>query len=264
MKAYFQKTFDACSALLTRHDKTIEDYQKTVEYFGESSTNDIAGFFANWNKFISSFRAAVKFNVALRKKQEIEKKKEKEAKLKKKEEENVKKFTDTLRASRKCLPQEMLKQGQKLDEQALEGENASASSSASSRRRKVRKKAPTKDIVNEIIDNNMEFIDGPSAGLCDDNGVVQQISKGIRTGDTFSRLRGKRMAAAKKTDASSSGSSSNAAPASAETSSSAKRQLRSQKSTFSRSRGSRAAKQQPSSSTKGSSGKNSLAGIQWG
>jgi len=259
MKSFFEKTLNECTTLLEVHDKKVTEYQDTVQFYGELSSNDIAGFFQNWNKFVTNFRAAVKFNIALAKKREAEKKKEKEEKMKKKEEENVKKFTDTLRASRKHLPGEMLKQGEMMDKEAK-------GSVSAGRRRKTRtKKKPSTSVVDEILSDNIEVLSGPSADIRDDNGVVKQISKGLRSGDTFSRLRGKRMAtAAAKKEATGDVTPDKAAA-------STRRKLRSQQSTFSRRDGNRAKKKtsaaaaaaEPSES-KAAGGRTSIASINWG
>jgi len=257
MKKFFAETLEECTKLLAIHDEKVSKYQETVLFYGESSTNDIAGFFLNWNKFITNFRASIKFNIAMAKKQEAEKRKEKEEKAKKKEEESVKIFTDTLRQSRKCIPKEMLKQGEKMEAEAKSG---SPTGSARERRktRARKKKKPATSVVDDIIADNMEFLDGPSADVRDDNGVVKQISKGLRSGDTFSRLRGKRMAgaAAKKESAA-------AAPTDS-VSSSAKRQLRAQQSTFSRRKGRGASKKKTAEVKVDDGGRTSLASINWG
>mmetsp|Transcript_60827 Transcript_60827/g.91827 ORF Transcript_60827/g.91827 Transcript_60827/m.91827 type:complete len:1172 (+) Transcript_60827:57-3572(+) len=258
MKKFFEDTLGECKALLDKHDEKIAGYQETILFYGESSTNDIAGFFLNWNKFVTSFRASVKFNVALKKKEEVERKKKKEADAKKKEEESVKIFSDTLRQSRKCIPKEMLKQGAAMDANA----KAEGGGGRDRRKRTRARKKPATSVVEDILADNMDFLDGPSADVRDDNGVVKQISKGLRSGDTFSRLRGKRMAgAAAKKEA----VGSDNPPPAAEVSSSAKRQLRVQQSTFSRRKGRGAAKKKPAAApVEEKNGRTSIQSINWG
>ena len=257
MKDFFEATLLDCKKVTAAFDIKVTSYSETVTFFGEQSSNDIAGFFQNWSKFVSSFRAAVKFNIAMAKKQEIEDRKAQEEREKKKEEENVKKFADTLRASRKKgAPLSMLEQGKAMDEAAQEEESdaAGGTAKARARRTRARKAKPTQSLVEDIISDNGEFLEGPSASMRDDNGVVKQISRGLRSGDTFTRLRGKRAA---KVDPS--------APVVAEppVDTATRRQLRSQKSTFSRRDGSRAAKKEvKEEEPKG--GRMALTSINWG
>merc|ERR1711974_62358 len=195
---------------------------------------------------------------ALKKKEEVERKKKKEADAKKKEEESVKIFSDTLRQSRKRLPKEMLKQGAAMDANA----KAEGGGGRDRRKRTRARKKPATSVVEDILADNMDFLDGPSADVRDDNGVVKQISKGLRSGDTFSRLRGKRMAgAAAKKEA----VGSDNPPPAAEVSSSAKRQLRVQQSTFSRRKGRGAAKKKPAAApVEEKNGRTSIQSINWG
>merc|ERR1712137_624531 len=233
MKSFFEETLIDCKKVIESHEVKVTKYTETVAFFGEQSSNDIAGFFTNWNKFITAFRAAVKFNIALNKKKEAEERKAKEEREKKKEEKNLKKFADTLRASRKTGPSDLLKKGQEMEEAANNGGEGTISKRG--RRGRTRKTKPSQSVVDDIISDNIEFLDGPSADVRDDNGVVKQISRGLRSGDTFSRLRGKRT---KKTD--SKELKDAAEPDSPGTSASTRRQLRSQqKSTFSRKEGKR-------------------------
>lgn len=251
MKSFFEETLVDCEKVIATHEEKVTQYSETVAFFGEQSSNDIAGFFTNWNKFITAFRAAVKFNVALNKKQEAEERKAKEEREKKKEEKNLKKFADTLRASRKTLPSEMLKAGQQMEEDS--GEDASANKGRA-RRTRARKTKPTVSVVDDIISDNADFLDGPSADMRADNGVVKQISRGLRSGDTFSRLRGKRMA--KKAPG------GDADPLKPTDAPDVKRQLRSQKSTFSRRQGNRAKKEEKKEEKPGA--RIALTSINWG
>merc|ERR1712137_581462 len=195
MKDFFEETLVDCKQILASHEEKVIKYTDTVQFFGEQSSNDIAGFFQNWNKFVSNFRAAVKFNIALNKKREAEERKAREEREKKKEDKNLKKFADTLRASRKTGPSDLLKKGQEMEEAANNGGEGTISKRG--RRGRTRRTKPSQSVVDDIISDNIEFLDGPSADVRDDNGVVKQISRGLRSGDTFSRLRGKRMAAKK-------------------------------------------------------------------
>jgi len=256
MKEFFEATLVDCKEVLATHDEKIVKYSDMVQFFGEQSANDIAGFFQNWSKFVSNFRAAVKFNIALNKKREAEERKAREDREKKKADKNLKKFADTLRASRKTGPSDLLKQGQQMDEAANNGEGGTISKRG--RRSRARKTKPTQSVVDDIISDNIEFLEGPSADVRDDNGVVQQISRGLRSGDTFSRLRGKRT---KKTHV----DSTELMDVEAEigTSPSTKRQLRSQqKSTFSRKEGKRLKKEKKKHDDE--SGRVALTSIDWG
>merc|ERR1712137_468993 len=234
MKDFFEETLVDCKQILASHEEKVIKYTDTVQFFGEQSSNDIAGFFQNWNKFVSNFRAAVKFNIALNKKREAEERKAREEREKKKEDKNLKKFADTLRASRKTGPSDLLKKGQEMEEAANNGGEGTISKRG--RRGRTRKTKPSQSVVDDIISDNIEFLDGPSADVRDDNGVVKQISRGLRSGDTFSRLRGKRMAAKK--------APGDAAALPSDQDPDVKRQLRSQKSTFSRRQGNRAKKEE--------------------
>merc|ERR1712137_159719 len=233
MKDFFEETLVDCKQILASHEEKVIKYTDTVQFFGEQSSNDIAGFFQNWNKFVSNFRAAVKFNIALNKKREAEERKAREEREKKKEDKNLKKFADTLRASRKTGPSDLLKKGQEVDEAA---NNSDGTISKRGRRSRARKTKPTISVVDDIISDNIEFLDGPSADVRDENGLVKQISRGLRSGDTFSRLRGKRTKKVGSTEILDGSGTESDSP----TSSLTKRQLRSQqKSTFSRKEGKR-------------------------
>ena len=257
MKDFFEETLVDCKQILASHEEKVIKYTDTVQFFGEQSSNDIAGFFQNWNKFVSNFRAAVKFNIALNKKREAEERKAREEREKKKEDKNLKKFADTLRASRKTGPSDLLKKGQEMEEAANNGGEGTISKRG--RRGRTRKTKPSQSVVDDIISDNIEFLDGPSADVRDDNGVVKQISRGLRSGDTFSRLRGKRT---KKTD--SKELKDAAEPDSPGTSASTRRQLRSQqKSTFSRKEGKRL-KKKDKKKDDDESGRVALTSIDWG
>merc|ERR1712130_72981 len=150
----------------------------------------------------------------------------------------------------------MGKQGQELDEAANNGDGTI---SKRARRTRARKTKPTLSVVDDIISDNIEFLEGPSADVRDDNGVVKQISRGLRSGDTFSRLRGKRT---KKVD--SSEQLLQVPEAESPTSSMTKRQLRSQqKSTFSRKEGKRLKKKEKKKSDE-EGGRVALTSIDWG
>jgi len=266
MKKFFEDTLIDCKALTEKHDEKVNEYQEIVLYFGESSSNDIAGFFVNWNKFITSFRAAIKFNIALKKKQEKEKENQEKERERKKEEQSVRKFANTLRQSRKAGIDKMLEEGRKMDEadtNSPTGElnNDEESGKVIRGRRRGRKKTakPTQSVIDDIMADNTDFLSGPSSNVKDDNGVVKQIGRGLKSGDTFSRLRGKRMAAGAKKKG---GENNKTENNDGDLSNSTKRQLRSQKSTFSRRKGARAKKAEPKQSD--DNGRISITSINWG
>eukprot|EP00339_Tiarina_fusa_P000530 CAMPEP_0117068868 /NCGR_PEP_ID=MMETSP0472-20121206/48273_1 /TAXON_ID=693140 ORGANISM="Tiarina fusus, Strain LIS" /NCGR_SAMPLE_ID=MMETSP0472 /ASSEMBLY_ACC=CAM_ASM_000603 /LENGTH=954 /DNA_ID=CAMNT_0004791117 /DNA_START=94 /DNA_END=2958 /DNA_ORIENTATION=- len=102
MKEFFEATLSSCDEILAGYDKKLVEYQEIVESFGEASSKDIAAFFANWQKFLSSFHAAVKFNFAMKKKEQAKKKEEKKlASRKKKLEEKQKKLKEAKEAKNK-------------------------------------------------------------------------------------------------------------------------------------------------------------------
>lgn len=171
LKNYFQNTLDACQGTVSSHEVKIEDYQKEVLFFGESSSNDIAGFFRNWDHFLTSFRTAVKFNVALAKKKQQEEKRIEE--LKKKE----------TRARERRATKPKIERPTSIPKKSP---------------RKKREKA---SVVDSILDDDLGNLleDKSKSGIRDENGVVEQVFKGLKSGDTFSRIRGKRLSKRKPT-----------------------------------------------------------------
>ena len=222
MKAYFAETLESCNKLLGCHEEKLEQYQKIVLFFGESSSNDIAGFFGNWNKFIASFRASIKFNVGLAKKRLAEEKKKRVEKKLQKEEKQAQRFKNTLRQSGKFAPQ--LKKSPR-------GKPGGMRVSL---------------VIDDILADNEELFQGPSEQISQKNGIVKQISHGLQKGDTFSRLRGKRMQKLKKEPSNENISMSPTT----------KRQLARQQSTFSKRKG--------LSPRARESNRPNLANIQWG
>jgi hypothetical protein len=97
-------------------------------------------------------------------------------------------------------------EGQKAGSGSSSGSSAALTSAAapeddgsSSGRRAARRagsrtkrKAQINDVVDDIINNSDAFGSQPRANMRDDNGVVKQVVKGLRSSHTFSRLRGQR------------------------------------------------------------------------
>mmetsp|Transcript_6156 Transcript_6156/g.24826 ORF Transcript_6156/g.24826 Transcript_6156/m.24826 type:complete len:619 (-) Transcript_6156:59-1915(-) len=231
MKAFFEKVHGECTELLESYQAKLTAYEETVQFYGEQNTNDIPAFFAAWAQFATSFRSAIKFNIAKAKK---EAKLEEQAKLekkKKKEASTIKKFTNTLRISRKNLKQELKK--------AETGDLAASpkSDARSKSRARHSQKKKVHNLVDDILSSNPTIMaSGPTATVRDDTGVIKQISKGLKSSDTFSRLRGKRMAslAKKGGDASAAPSSQFSGSGRLATSQDIRATLKNQKSTLSR------------------------------
>lgn len=203
MKAFFEKVHASCNELLKGYEEKLAGYQEIVLFYGEQNTNDIPAFFQAWAQFTLSFRTAIKFNIAKAKK---EAKLEEQAKLEKKkqkEQNTVKKFTNTLRISRKNLKQELKKAGQE------EGSASPKSEARTKSRARHGQKKKVHNLVDDILSSNPTIMaSGPTATVRDDTGVIKQISKGLKSSDTFSRLRGKRMASLAKKKGTASSSSS--------------------------------------------------------
>lgn len=189
MREFFEKTLNVCKEVLSSHETKVQKYQEDIAFFGETNTNDIPGFFNQWEKFLLSFRAAVKFNLALKKKRQGEEEKHRKEQEKQQEEQSVKKFAETLRATRA---------GQVPGE--TESTEKKPLTKREQRKRVVKEKKKVNNIVDDIISDNADFMEqGPSTDVRGDNGVIEQVSKGLKASDTFTRLRGKRLAAAAAT-----------------------------------------------------------------
>jgi len=165
MKKYFQATLNSCDSILEAHEKKMEEYQQIVESFGEQSSNDIAGFFANWKKFISSFTSAVKYNNAVKKKQETKIKEEKKLELRKKK--------LLLKAKQ---AKENAKQKAEASEQQKAGDSSPKGSSPSTRKQSIDM------LVNDIVQGDDIKVD---------LGVRGNLSA-LQSSDAYSRLRGQR------------------------------------------------------------------------
>lgn len=164
MKQHFQNTLEECEKVLLVHEEKIEEYKKVIESFGESSSNDIAGFFINWNQFANSLRAAVKFNSAMKKKEEAKKKE-----------------LEKLESRKKKLKQKALELKKAKQEDAAKKEKAGASASSPKYRTK-----------NSLSDSQFDSVMDDLLGEGGDVLGVGALSAGLKSGDAFSVLRGKR------------------------------------------------------------------------
>ena len=195
MRNFFDKTLSVCQEITESYDKQLLEFQSCIAYFGETSITDYVGFFQIWNTFANSFRAAIKFNIALAKKDALKKMREEKQKEKETEEKMLKKFADTLRVSRRNV--ENIQKAIN-EEGGKEGDETRVDDSLFGGRRSKPRRAPKKvvnTVVDDLIENNPTFaLQGPTPDVRDDQGVVKQISKGLKNKDTFSRLRGKRVA----------------------------------------------------------------------
>lgn len=164
MKEYFQNTLEQCEKILKSHDEKLEEFKSIVASYGENDVNNIGEFFVNWNKFTSSLRAAIKYNHAARKKEEA----------KKKEQEKLENRKKKLKA--KAL--ELKKAKQQEEAKKIEkGEKVSASPSSSRR-----------NLSDSAFDSVMDDLLGDGGDVLG----VGALSAGLKSGNAFAALRGKR------------------------------------------------------------------------
>ena len=179
MKIFFDETLSSCQEILNSYDKQIIEFQNSVGYFGETSTSDFVGFFQIWKNFANSFRAAIKFNIALAKKEALKKVREEKQKEKEKEEKTLKNlqilcelvertlwnYKELLKQLRRKL---MIQMKQKLMISLLGG-----------RRNKPRRtpKKVVNNVVDDILENNPSFMQGPTTDIRDEQGVVNKSQK---------------------------------------------------------------------------------------
>jgi len=209
LKKFFVNTSDSVTTELAQNESADKLIADDVEFFGESNIQDVPGFFSAWDKFAQSFKAAVKFNHAMAKKEAALKAKE-EAKKKKEDEEKVMAKVDTtLRKSRANLKSMedtkvdgfFANRGRRNEPSSSSGSRDSGGKDSGSSGRRDRRGDEKKDVsslslVDDILSNNPSGGTRARRNQRDENGVVKQVSKGLRDSKNFSKIRESRASGA--------------------------------------------------------------------
>lgn len=179
LRSFFQQTSEMVAKDLARVDEQDKSISADVIFFGETNSQDIPGFFSQWDRVAQGFKAAVKYNKAQAKKEAAQKVKEETKKKKEEEEQVMSKVVNTLRKSQANLKQ--MKGDDKID------------GMFSGKGRRERKSAASDDVnslVDDILSNNSSSSSSrPRRNMREDKGVVKQLNKGMRDSRSFSKIR---------------------------------------------------------------------------